>query len=193
VVADVAGHGLAAGLRMAMVKSALALLVEDDVEPERIFARLHRLLKNRPGERSFVTATLARFDPADGRLELTNAGHPPTYLVRASGAVEELELPGTPLGSLPGRPGSATATLAPGDAALWLSDGLIEARSAAGELFGYDRVRRCLAGPPLTDYGLRDRLLAAVRAHTGGAPAEDDRTVVVLLYRGAASSRPSSE
>ena len=193
VVADVAGHGLAAGLRMAMVKSALALLIEDEISPERIFARLHRLLKSRPGERSFVTATLALFDPADGSLELTNAGHPPTYLVRGSGAVEELELPGTPLGSLPGRPGSARVTLAPGDAAVWLSDGLIEARSPAGELFGYDRVRRCLAGPPLSDYGPRDRLLAAVRAHTGGAPAEDDRTLVVLFYRGNEASSPSTE
>ncbi len=192
VIADVAGHGLAAGLRMAMVKSALALLVEDDEAPERIFARLHRLLKSRPGERNFVTATLARFDPADGRLELTNAGHPPTYLVRRSGTVEELELPGTPLGTLPGRPGTATATLVPGDAAVWLSDGLIEARSPSGDLFGYERVRRCLAGPPATDYGVRDRLLAAVRAHTGGAPAEDDRTVVVMLYRGAESSSPSN-
>jgi len=191
VVADVAGHGLAAGLRMAMVKSALALQVEDDEAPERIFARLHRLLKSRPGERSFVTATLARFDPANGRLELTNAGHPPTYVVRRSGTVEEIELPGPPLGTLPGAPGAATATLQPGDAAVWLSDGLIEARSPAGELFGYERVRRSLAGPPATDYGLRDRLLAAVRAHTGGAPAEDDRTVVVLLYRAAASPRPS--
>ena len=193
VVADVAGHGLAAGLRMAMVKSALALLIEDEIAPERIFARLHRLLKSRPGERSFVTATLALFDPLSGRLELTNAGHPPTYLVRRSGAVEELELPGTPLGTLAGAPGKTAVTLAPGDAALWLSDGLIEARSAAGELFGYERVRRCLAGPPITDYGLRDRLLAAVHAHTGGAPAEDDRTVVVLLYRGDAGSRPSTE
>lgn len=192
VVADVAGHGLAAGLRMAMVKSALALLIEDEIAPERIFARLHRLLKSRPGERSFVTATLALFDPRDGQLELTNAGHPPTYLVRARGAVEEIELPGPPLGSLPGTPGRAIVSLAPGDAAVWLSDGLIESRSPAGELFGYERVRRCLAGPPLTDYGLRDRLLAAVRAHTGGAPAEDDRTVVVLLYRGGAAASPST-
>lgn len=188
VVADVAGHGLAAGLRMAVIQSALALLVEDGAPPERIFARLHRLLRSRPGERSFVTATLAMFDPATGALEITNAGHPPTYLVRAGGEVEELAVPGTPLGSLPGPPGRLAAVLRDGDAAVWLSDGLIEARSPTGELFGYDRVRRCLAGPPLHAYGVRDRLIAAVRAHTGSAPAEDDRTVVALLYQPPAAS-----
>ena len=66
VVADVAGHGLAAGLRMALVKSALTLLVEDRIAAPAILARLHRLLRSKPGERSFVTASLSLFDPATG-------------------------------------------------------------------------------------------------------------------------------
>ena len=69
VVADVAGHGLAAGLRMALVKSALTLLVEDRIAAPAILARLHRLLRSKPGERSFVTASLSIFDPANGALE----------------------------------------------------------------------------------------------------------------------------
>ncbi len=193
VVADVAGHGLAAGLRMAMVKSALTLLIEDGDPPEEIFARLNRLLKGRPGERGFVTATLALFDPLSGELELANAGHPPTYLVRSGGAVEEIVLPGPPLGGLPGAPGRGSRSIAPGDALVWLSDGLIEARSPRGELFGYDRVREHLAGPPTNAVLVRDRLLAAIRAHTGGAAAEDDRTLVVMRYRGSDSSNPRNE
>ena len=193
VIADVAGHGLAAGLRMAMVKSALTLLVEDGDPLEEVFARLNRLLKGRPGERGFVTATLALFDPTTGALELVNAGHPPVYLVRSAGDVEEIVLPGSPLGGLPGPPGRGALEVAPGDALVWLSDGLIEARSPRGDLFGYDRVRDHLAGPPTSAVLVRDRLLAAIHAHTGGAAADDDRTLVVLRYLGNESSNPRNE
>ena len=195
VVADVAGHGLAAGLRMALVKSALTLLVEDRIAAPAILARLHRLLRSKPGERSFVTASLSVFDPATGRLELTNAGHPPAYVVRSTGEVEEILAPGLPLGALgasagvggAGLPGAATARLSPGDAMVWLSDGLIECCDAQGEQFGYDRVRQHLAGAPTSAETLRDRLLHAVRRHTHGLPADDDRTLVVMVYRAMVS------
>ncbi len=192
VVADVAGHGLAAGLRMALVKSALTLLVEDRIAAPAILARLHRLLRSKPGERSFVTASLSLFDPASGLLELTNAGHPPAYVVRLAGGVEELLAPGVPLGALggvggvggaAGAPGAAAARLEIGDAVVWLSDGLIECCDAQGEQFGYDRIRRHLEGAPVHAAGLRDRLLDAIRVHTGGLPAEDDRTLVAMIYR----------
>ncbi len=195
VIADVAGHGLAAGLRMALVKSALTLLVEDRIAAPAILARLHRLLRSRPGERSFVTASLSVFDPESGLLELTNAGHPPAYVVRLAGGVEELLAPGVPLGALGGvggggpsggaasAPGAAAARLEIGDAVVWLSDGLIECCDAQGEQFGYDRIRRHLEGAPVHAAGLRDRLLDAIRLHTGGLPAEDDRTLVAMIYR----------
>jgi serine phosphatase RsbU (regulator of sigma subunit) len=195
VVADVAGHGLAAGLRMAMVKSALTLLVEEGRSAQEVFQRLGHLLRRRAGERSFVTLALADFDPAGGRLELLNAGHPPAYLVRASGEVVELMLPGVPLGGLSGAPGHASLRLAPGEGVVFLSDGLIEARNPEGELFGYEAVRARLAGEPTDAAGLLDRLLAAVREFSAGAPAEDDRTVVAVVYRAATppTERPSSE
>ena len=192
VMADVAGHGLAAGLRMALVKAAITLLVEDRIAAPAILGRLHRLLRNKAGERSFVTASLSLFDPAGGELVLANAGHPPAYVVRAVGGVDELLVPGVPLGALGASggiravataPGELVAALAPGDALVWLSDGLIECVNAAGEQFGYDRVRQVLAGPTASAAAVRDRLLAAVRRHTGDQPADDDRTLVVMVYR----------
>jgi len=193
-IADVAGHGLAAGLRMAMVKSALTLMVADDLSGIAIVARLNRLLRRRPGERGFVTMTLADFDPESGALALVNAGHTPCYVVRRSGAVEEIALPGAPLGGLPGEPGRADLELAPGEGVIFLSDGIVECRDERGELFGYDRVRACLAGPPGSAAELLERLLAGLRAHCGTGPAEDDRTALALVYLPATSpsGNPSS-
>lgn len=180
VIADVAGHGLPAGLRMAMLKAALRILVENGETPRITLSRLGDLVRSE--RRTFVTATLARFEPADGRLQLINAGHPPCYRVHEAG-VEEILLPSPPLGLLGQAFGERELRLAAGEAVVWLSDGLIEARNAAGEPFGYDRVAAALVGPASPPEAVRDRLLTAVHAFAGGVPAEDDQTVVVLGYR----------
>jgi sigma-B regulation protein RsbU (phosphoserine phosphatase) len=186
VVADVSGHGLPTGLRMAMVKAALGILVVETHEADEILRRLDGTVRSgdSAGEeaRFFVTATFAKVDFREGRVELTNAGHPPTYHLRG-GEVEEILLPGSPLGGLGTSYGHATLELESGDAVIWLSDGLIEAADGADEPFGYDQVRATLAGPCESAAQVRDRLLAAVEAHTGGRPARDDRTLVVMRYR----------
>jgi serine phosphatase RsbU (regulator of sigma subunit) len=183
VIADVSGHGLSTGLRMAMLKAALLILIEETRDPEEILHRLDSVVRNND-DRTFVTATLAIVDLARGTLRLTNAGHPPTYLIRGS-QVQEILLPGSPLGGLGHTYGKATVPMEPGDLVVWLSDGLIEAADGDSEPFGYDRVAETLAGgragQSATD--VRDRLLAAIGKHVGNRPPEDDRTLVVMRYR----------
>jgi sigma-B regulation protein RsbU (phosphoserine phosphatase) len=191
VVADVSGHGLSAGLRMAMIKAALAILVEEEEEPAAILYRLDRLLR-RSGQEGpgFVTATLTFLDLAAGRAEIVNAGHPPTYLLRG-GSVREILLPGSPLGALGTHYGSTEVDLAPGDALVWLSDGFIEATDADGEVFGYERTVTSLRGSSESPAIVRDRLLESVAHYTEGRAPEDDRTMVVMRFRattGAAAS-----
>jgi HAMP domain-containing protein len=184
VIADVSGHGLSSGLRMAMLKAALLILIEETREPEEILRRLDAVVRSNRESRFFVTATLGLIDLETGILRLTNAGHPPTYRVRGS-AVEEILLPSSPLGGLGRSYGQATLTLEPGDAVVWLSDGLIEATNAADEPFGYESVARVLAGTPGESAAdVRNRLLAAVERHAGGQPLTDDRTLMVMRYGG---------
>ncbi len=186
MIADVSGHGLSAGLRMAMVKSALALLCEEEKRPEEILRRLHLLMRHRlqgaEGGRGFVTATLTLVDSARGELVVTNAGHPPTYLLRA-GEVREVMLPSSPLGALGDDFGQTRLDLEPGDVVVWLSDGLIEAAGASDEDFGYQRVIEALTGLEAEPTAVRARLLEAIARHTGGGAPEDDRTLLVMAYR----------
>ncbi len=181
VIADVSGHGLPTGLRMAMLKAALVILVEEGKPPEEILRRLSRMVRQEQEGRFFVTATLAVVDFRSGVLELTNAAHPPTYLLR-QGAVREILLPGNPLGALGESYGRQRVELEAGDLVVWLSDGLIEAADPAGEPFGYRRVEAALAGAAAGVAEVRTRLLTAVQRHTGGRPAEDDRTLVAMRY-----------
>ena len=204
LIADVSGHGLTAGLRMAMLKAALGVLVEETREPVEILRRLDGVVRsNGQNRRSFVTATLALVDPVTGRLHLTNAGHPPTYRIHALAEssdpamprqVDEILLPGSPLGGLGYRYGEATVTLEPGDFVIWLSDGLIEATNPAEEPFGYERVVQAFQGiPPQANAAeVRDSLLTAVERYVEGTPFGDDRTMVVMRWRGVRSSRPSA-
>jgi HAMP domain-containing protein len=191
VMADVSGHGLSSGLRMAMLKAALLILVEETRRPEEILRRLDAVVRSNAESRFFVTATLGLFNVKTGALVLTNAGHPPTYRVRGP-EVEEILLPGSPLGGLGHEYGCRTLDLAPGEAVVWLSDGLIEAVDRAGEPFGYDSVTAALAGTPGESAAdIRNRLLAAVERHGAGQPASDDRTLMVMRYGGPLSSPPS--
>ena len=186
VMADVSGHGLSAGLRMAMVKSALALLTEEEEHPQEILRRLHELMRNRlqstNGGRGFVTATLALVDSATGELVVTNAGHTPTYHLR-SGEVTEIMLPSTPLGTLGGDYGESRIKLEPEDVVVWLSDGLVEATNDREQDFGYDRVIETLTGLEPEPAVVRDSLLEAIHQHTGGGTPEDDCTLLVMAYR----------
>lgn len=193
-IADVAGHGLAAGLRSAMVKSAFEILCEEESDPRRIFERLHRLLSKRlrrPDQRrAFVTATLTTIDLESSRITLTNAGHPPSYLLRG-GQVEEILLPSPPLGALGTDFASTELDFLPGDVWVWLSDGVIEATDGADEPFGYERVRSCLGGLPADPARVKEALLEALAEHYGdGGRLDDDVTLVVMAHGGSDSASP---
>jgi sigma-B regulation protein RsbU (phosphoserine phosphatase) len=144
IIADVSGHGLSTGLRMAMLKAALLILIEETRKPEEILRRLDAVVRSNAEGRCFVTATLAMFDLRAGRLTLTNAGHPPTYIVRG-GRVQEILLPSSPLGGLGHSYARRELTLDRGDVVVWLSDGVFEETNSEGEPFGYDRIETALA------------------------------------------------
>jgi serine phosphatase RsbU (regulator of sigma subunit) len=187
IIADVSGHGLSTGLRMAMLKAALLILVDQTREPEDILRHLDAVVRN-GNTRVFVTATLSLINLRTGALRIYNAGHPPTYLLRG-GEVQEILLPGSPLGGLGRTYGRADVPLHRGDVLVWLSDGLIEATNPGGEPFGYEAVLKALRGNGkggTNAADVRNRLLAAVDRYAGDEPPSDDRTLVVMRYRGRA-------
>lgn len=131
VIGDVAGKGLKAAMNVSMLMGALRRT--SDQCPGKILASLNRVLT---GSESFTTCLVAVFY-SSGELVLANAGHIHPYLNS-----QEISLPsGLPLGVLPEMNyEEARLYLHPGDRMLLLSDGVVEARRASGELFGFDRV-----------------------------------------------------
>jgi serine phosphatase RsbU (regulator of sigma subunit) len=132
VIGDVAGHGLKAAMNVSMLMGAMRRIPERS--PARILEALNRVLS---GSESFTTCQAAFFS-ANGEVALANAGHLPPYLNS-----QEVDIPGgLPLGVLAENSYEEIHLyLHPGDRVLLMSDGVVEARRANGELFGFDRVR----------------------------------------------------
>jgi hypothetical protein len=131
ILGDVAGKGLKAAMNVSMLMGALRRIPERS--PARILESLNRVLT---GSESFTTCQAALFR-ANGEVVLANAGHLPPYL----NSQEVLVPGGLPLGVLPEVSYEEVHLyLHPGDRLLLMSDGVVEARHASGELFGFDRV-----------------------------------------------------
>jgi serine phosphatase RsbU (regulator of sigma subunit) len=178
---DVSGHGLPTGLLVAMAKAGLSSLVEAGHEGGELFARMNELIHRSTDPRHFMTLALLAYDASTRTGTLTNAGQLAPY--RVSGArVEALSLPAFPLGLFPGKTfPSRTERFAEGDVVVFYSDGLIEAVDANDEAFGFERFEALLRAHAADGAAaLRDAILAAVAAHAGNRPADDDRTLLIL-------------
>jgi len=163
VVGDVAGKGIEAGMLATLIVGAVRTAAEFTSDPRRILA----LLNQRLCGRGFVTCLALRIEQ-DGSATLVNAGHLPPYL---NG--KEMSVDGTlPLGAVPGMQFPALRfTLDPGDSLLLMTDGVVEAQNAQGELFGFDRIAVHLGS------GAGGAALAAAAQAFG---QEDDITVLSL-------------
>jgi serine phosphatase RsbU (regulator of sigma subunit) len=162
IVGDVSGKGLTAAMRVAMILGALRRETRRD--PGDILAGLNNVLIAQ-GQLGFTTACCVRI-ALTGEYTLANAGHVSPYL---SG--RELSTPpALPLGLIPDQVyASVHGKLAPSERLVLLSDGVLEARSPDGELYGFERL------PGLT---LQPAQQIADTAQRFGQ--EDDITVLTL-------------
>ncbi len=180
VVGDVTDKGVPAALVMAATRSVLRASAQRLVEPGETLERVNEHLCPDMPEKMFVTCLYGVLDPETGHFRFANAGHDLPYVKTAEGS-EELRARGMPLGLMPGMPYEEKETvLQPGDSLLLHSDGVVEAHDPDGEMFGFPRLKQCVADYP-GGGELIDRVLSDLHGHTGpDAEQEDDITMVVL-------------
>jgi serine phosphatase RsbU (regulator of sigma subunit)/anti-sigma regulatory factor (Ser/Thr protein kinase) len=180
VVGDVTDKGVPAALVMAATRSVLRASAQRLVNPGETLERVNEHLCPDMPEKMFVTCLYGVLDPETGHFRFANAGHDLPYVKTADGS-EELRARGMPLGLMPGMPYEEKETvLQPGDSLLLHSDGIVEAHSPEREMFGFPRLKQCVADYP-GGGELIDRVLSDLHAHTGpDAEQEDDITMVTL-------------
>lgn len=135
VLGDVAGKGLAAAMHVSMLVGVIRTVALETNDPAIILGKLHDRLV---GRTSGISTALAAHVTANGLVTIANAGHLSPYLDG-----REIELPGAlPLGIPEGGNYNAVRfELSQGSRLAFYSDGVVEAQTASGELFGFERAR----------------------------------------------------
>jgi hypothetical protein len=136
VVGDVCGKGLKAAMTGVLAIGVARALASQGLPPGLLLSRLNQeMVASQNG--GFITCICGRVS-RDGMIILANAGHPSPYLRGQEIPVSS----GLPLGVMTGVEYMETSIqLNPGDNLTFLSDGVVEARSQTGEMFGFDRTR----------------------------------------------------
>lgn len=182
---DASGHGMAAGLVMAVAHAAFRTQLEVEAAPAPIMASLNRILCRTGGSRSFFACCYVLLSP-DGTFLATVAGHPPILKIDAWGrVVDRIGRGAYPLGVKAGLSWeTVSGTLARGEKLLFHSDGLTESHNAAGNDFG-DTYVEAIAGwdPRSTAAALVDAVVGEWRVFMGDRAPEDDVSVAVIGRR----------
>jgi serine phosphatase RsbU (regulator of sigma subunit) len=128
----------------------------------------------------FATVFLASLEPYSGELVYVNAGHEPALTIAPDGAIEELRPTGPALGMLPDSHFRAvTRTLERGHTLLAFTDGLVEAHSPTGEVYGAKRLREVLlANRGRSASELVHAVLDAAQIFGGHSDPHDDLTML---------------
>ncbi len=190
MVCDATGHGMAAGLVMAIAHATIGTALDFDPSPAAVAAMVHRALRRKRRRHAFLTLFYALLDPETGKLAWVSAGHPFPLLRRADGTVEEIGAGSLPLGATETViPPTGETTLDPGDLLVLYTDGLPEATTESGFTFGYDRLNALvqLGGPAAV---VHERISAAFAAHVTDEPLMDDMTLLAIGRDGAAADEP---
>lgn len=177
LLGDVSGKGLKAAMTVSLIVGAVRTLAKYAPQPAELLAELNQRLWGRM-QGGFTTCLALCLGP-DGNCTVASAGHPAPFLND-----RELELPGAlPLGLTPDAGYRETAfDLREGDHFSLYTDGLLEARSASGELFSFARVDALFATRPN----------AAQATEAAVSFGQDDDITVLILTRLATGERSTT-
>jgi sigma-B regulation protein RsbU (phosphoserine phosphatase) len=186
-VGDGSGHGPAASMLMAMMRTILHTHPNLHREPGETLTLSGRMLHNLIPSDLFMTGVYLLLG-SNGGVSWSSAGHHPPLRVSRTGQLTpiDLALVGQVLGFASDEEYvTVTCQLWPGDRLLLFTDGLWEARNRSGEAFGRQRLFGYWAGAVnLPLHEAVSELVAQVTAHLEGAEFEDDFTVVGIERQG---------
>jgi serine phosphatase RsbU (regulator of sigma subunit) len=182
LVCDVSGHGLASTVLMSAARAYLRALHLVESNPQKLIEKLNRLISPDVPDDAFATLVVCRIDPS-GHACYVSAGHLPPLVYRPSKrAFDTLEETDLVLGF------SADTTfrahqvepLRRGDLVVLATDGLYEASSPEGILWGLDAVKDAIAAAAHEGAdGVIESLRAGVFGHAEKLFLADDITLLV--------------
>ncbi|MEW5975133.1 MAG: SpoIIE family protein phosphatase [Acidobacteriota bacterium] len=193
-VGDVSGKGAPAALYGALASGILRTRAGRRPSPAEMLRLVNLSLRQRAIEGRFMTLCYATFDAETRILRLSNSGAPPPIFCQA-GKAQVMTVEGFPLGLFDQAEYQEREILVtPGDAVVFFTDGLLEARDPAGEEFGLERLMEVVeANFQLEAKKLAEKILSNIEAFSLDKRKLDDQTLVVLKVEGRKSQTRKSE
>jgi sigma-B regulation protein RsbU (phosphoserine phosphatase) len=184
VLGDVSGKAAPAALYAAMVSGIMRAAAAQHPESAQMLALLNDALQERKLESQYVTMLFAIWNDENRTLQVANSGAVQPVFCRA-GESNTIRVEGFPLGLFPNVIYEEfNVATQPGDAVVFVSDGILDAENAQGEMYGQDR----LSGLLCTHRGLpaqqiANAILEDVGRFQSGLDRFDDETIIVLCVR----------
>jgi sigma-B regulation protein RsbU (phosphoserine phosphatase) len=184
VMGDVSGKAAPAALFAALVSGNLRSAAQQRPEPAAMLTLLNDALQERKLESQYVTMLFALWNDESRLLQVANSGAVQPVFCR-SGQPETVRAEGFPLGMFANASyEELTMATEPGDVVLFVSDGILDAENAEGEMYGQERLSSLLCSrreQPAQE--IADAILADVSRFQGEQERFDDETIIVLKVR----------
>ncbi|MBV9158188.1 MAG: SpoIIE family protein phosphatase [Acidobacteriaceae bacterium] len=185
-VADVSGHGIAAGTLMGMIKMGVRLYATQaggEVDPGSLMDALNRALPSVKEPNMFATVACITARPG-GQVAFSIAGHGPIlHYCSCTRSISHLHLAQFPLGLFPSTYVPESTRMSRGDVLAICTDGILEAENRAGVEFGSAELEKIVIENAQEQLStMFARVAAAVYRHC--PKPEDDCSLLLLRYRG---------
>ena len=183
MIGDVSGHGYRAALIMALAMSASAIHAQSAADPGQVLSLIFGSLREElSSTEMYISVFFGVIEHRESTLRYANTGHPHAFIVPAEGQPRRLAAGAPPIGLSEDVPASSTERWRAADDLLVLfTDGISDARNAAGERLGeravLDRIVEMRAGAP---EAIVESVFELLREHCGDIPSPDDLTLLVL-------------
>jgi sigma-B regulation protein RsbU (phosphoserine phosphatase) len=185
VIGDVSGKGAPAAIYAALVSGILRSHAPIEPGPAEMLRAVNFSLGERRIDGQFVSLIYAVWDDENRFLQVANSGLPrPLYC--HDGKIEVIEATGLPLGLFDDAEyDEFTFRAKPGDMFVFFSDGILDARNRAGDMFGRAPMETIIAGcAEISADCVVKSLFKAAAEQAGGEEAFDDETVVAIKVKG---------
>jgi phosphoserine phosphatase RsbU/P len=184
VLGDVSGKAAPAALFAALVSGIMRSAAAHQPDPAQMLATMNDALQERKLESQYVTLLFALWNDENQTLQVANSGAIQPVICRR-GQSSTVKAEGFPLGMFPDVTyDEYQLATEPGDAIVFVSDGILDAENAQGEMYDDERLSSVLCGHrdfPAAD--IADAILADVSRFQGAHDRFDDETIIVLRVR----------
>ena len=184
VLGDVSGKAAPAALFAALASGILRSAALQRPEPAQMLAIMNDAVGERRLESQYVTMLFAIWNDESRTLQVANSGAVQPVFCR-SGRSSTVLTEGFPLGLFPNVAyDEFTEQVQPGDAIVFVSDGILDAQNAKEEMYGTERLGRALCGRTAhSAHDVAEAILADVAQFQGGQDRFDDETIIVLKVK----------